>query len=549
MEQTVLTQPDFQTLFESAPGLHLVLSPDPAFTIVAVSDAYLKATMTEREAIVGRGLFEVFPDNPDDPAATGTANLRASLARVVRDGVSDTMAVQKYDIARPAEAGGGFEERFWSPQNSPVFESGRLAYIIHRADDVTEFVRLRRLGNEQTKLNEALRSRAGQMEADIYKRAHEIQETNARLEQLNEQLRVTNEQFHSFFMQSLDLLCIANMDGYFTRVNPAWERVLGFSAAELVGSPYLDFIHPDDVAATSAEARRQASGLDVQRFENRYRCKDGSYRWLTWTATVSADQQLIYAGARDITDQKRAEKEIAELNSTLREQNAQLGAANKELEAFSYSVSHDLRAPLRALDGFSRVLLEDYSDKLDAAGQDCLRRICAASQRMGQMIDDLIGLSRVTRNQLRRERVDLSQMAQEIMRELQTAEPNRRVEVVISPGLSTEADPGLMRMVLTNLLNNAWKFTSHREQGRIEFGRTGEEEKGKKTYFVRDNGAGFDMNYADKLFGAFQRLHAASDFAGTGIGLATVQRIIHRHGGKVWAEGAVGEGATFFFSL
>lgn len=225
----------------------------------------------------------------------------------------------------------------------------------------------------------------------------------------------------------------------------------------------------------------------------------------------------------------------------------ELEVANKELEAFSYSVSHDLRAPLRSIEGFSEFLLEDYADKLDAQGKDYLQRVCEATERMSELIDDLLSLSRVTRMEMRRETVDLSVLVQSIADNLQHTTFVRQVEFVIAEGLIVNGDRRLLRIVLENLLGNAWKFTGKLPQARIEIGVT--QDEGQQAYFVLDNGAGFDMAYADKLFGAFQRLHSMTEFPGTGIGLATVQRIIHRHGGRVWAKGAIGQGAAFYFTL
>jgi signal transduction histidine kinase len=242
----------------------------------------------------------------------------------------------------------------------------------------------------------------------------------------------------------------------------------------------------------------------------------------------------------EIKERKRAEEETQRTNKELR-------AANKELEAFSYSVSHDLRTPLRSIDGFSQALLEDYADKLDATGQDHLQRVRRAAQRMAALIDDMLNLSRVTRCELNRETLDLSAIANLIAADLQEAEPGRQVEFVIEGGLSSEGDPQLLRVAMENLLRNSWKYTSGHPTARIEFGRS--EENGKHSFFVRDDGAGFDPRYADRLFGAFQRLHTAKEFPGTGVGLATVQRIIHRHGGEIWAVGAVEKGATFYFTL
>ncbi len=243
---------------------------------------------------------------------------------------------------------------------------------------------------------------------------------------------------------------------------------------------------------------------------------------------------------RDITARRNAE-------DTLRQLTVQLTATNKELEAFSYSVSHDLRAPLRAMDGFSQAILEDYGDALDAQGHDYLMRVRAASQRMAQLIDDLLELSRVTRAEIVMEEVDLSDLARTITSELHKRAPDRCVEFAITDGIKARADAGLIHVVLDNLLDNAWKFSSKKECSQIEFGEMHNGER--PVNFVRDNGAGFDMEYADKLFGAFQRLHSTAEFDGTGVGLATVQRVINRHGGRVWAESAVGKGATFYFTV
>jgi len=247
----------------------------------------------------------------------------------------------------------------------------------------------------------------------------------------------------------------------------------------------------------------------------------------------------------------RGRLRIERAKGALEDANHELEATNRELEAFSYSVSHDLRAPLRSIDGFSQILLEDYADELDEDGKDYLSRVRTASQRMGRLIDDLLGLSRVTRGTINRERVDLSALAEEVAEGLREARPERTVEFSAQQGLKVWGDPRLLRVALENLIGNAWKFTAKEPEARIEFGVDEKlSVRGRvPVYYVRDNGAGFEMAYADKLFGAFQRLHAADEFEGTGIGLATVQRIVHRHGGRIWAESEVGRGATFYFTL
>ncbi len=249
-----------------------------------------------------------------------------------------------------------------------------------------------------------------------------------------------------------------------------------------------------------------------------------------------ANEQL----EKEMEERKRVEAQVQGVNT-------ELLAANKELEAFSYSVSHDLRAPLRSIDGFSLALLDDYADKLDEDGRDNLHRVRAATQRMGVLIDDLLNLSRVTRTEMRLANADLSAVARSIVTDLQDGQPERRVEFRVEESLEAVVDSRLLRIALENLIGNAWKFSSKRESACIEFGRTNCD--GSPAYYVRDNGAGFDPTYAERLFGAFQRLHDNAEFPGTGVGLATVQRIIHRHGGRIWAESAVERGATFYFTL
>jgi signal transduction histidine kinase len=252
---------------------------------------------------------------------------------------------------------------------------------------------------------------------------------------------------------------------------------------------------------------------------------------------------------RSRTRAERASKDLEDANR-------ELEGANRELEAFSYSVSHDLRAPLRSIEGFSQILLEDHADKLDEEGEDYLGRVRAASQHMALLIDDLLDLSRVSLGPLRRETVDLSALATGIIDELRRSEPEREVEFVTEEGILAFADANLLTVVLENLLSNAWKFTSKKSKATIEFGSIPKEEERRAPpptqttyYFVKDDGVGFEEAYSDKLFGAFQRLHSSEEFEGTGIGLATVARIVRRHGGRVWAEGRVGQGATFFFAL
>lgn len=271
---------------------------------------------------------------------------------------------------------------------------------------------------------------------------------------------------------------------------------------------------------------------------------DGIHYFDTTIAPLRDDRGEIYAlvhTSNDIPD-------LAATKEALSQRTLQLEAANKELESFSYSVSHDLQAPLRVINGFSQVLWENYQPYLDDRGKHYLQRIQANSEKMSDLIDALLQLSRVTRSQMKSVEVNLTKTAQDIIEELRLEDPNREVEFITTDNLTAVGDPQLLRIVLDNLLKNAWKYTSKRSQGKIEFNAVADGEK-RLTFFVRDNGAGFDLEYADKLFTAFKRLHSQAEFPGTGIGLATVQRIIYRHGGKVWADGECDHGATIYFSL
>lgn len=359
------------------------------------------------------------------------------------------------------------------------------------------------------------------------------------LKQSEERLRMIVSNIKDYAVIALD------KDGIITSWNGAAERIKGYRAEQIVGKHVSIFYTPDEIAIGKPTIEL-ATAAQQGRFEDdgwRVR-KDGSQFWANVVVTPLLDQAGQVRGfvkiTRDTTEKRKAEQELLR-------RSGELEAANKELESFSYSVSHDLRAPLRGIDGFSQALQEDYASALDATGKNYVARIRAGTQRMGTLIDDLLNLARVTRAEMHREKIDLSRMAGAITRELQSCEPERKVSVNVGKGLTAEGDNRLVRVALQNLLGNAWKFTSKRPDAQIEFGRLNS--NGSGAFFVRDNGAGFDPAYAMRLFGAFQRLHSMDEFPGTGIGLATVQRIVQRHGGKVWAEGAVNQGATVYFTL
>jgi PAS domain S-box-containing protein len=471
------------------------------------------------------------------------------------------------------------------------------------------------------------------------------------------------------FNSSLDMLCVAGFDGYFKQLNPAWTKTLGWSEDDLQAKPWLDFVHPDDVEQTVAAGAQITGGNALASFENRYRCQDGTYRWISWNSVPLTEKQLIYCVARDVTEQKRSRRQfeslfesspnglllvdksrnmvlinaelarmfgydppellgqpvetlvpdgvrdrhpgyvrgfwaspsrramgtvpnlygrckdgteipvhialtpiesedglqvlaaivdlserkksedrVNALNEVLLEKSKELETANRELEAFSYSVSHDLRAPLRAIDGFSRVLADKYAADLPPDAQRYLKTVRDNTSQMGQLIDDLLAFSRLSRQPINRKRLAPATQVREALDTLRDEYADRQIEFRVDELASCEGDPALLRQVWINLLSNAIKYTRDRERATVEIGCRSNG-NGEAIYFVKDNGAGFDMQYANKLFGVFQRLHRAEEYEGTGVGLATVQRIIHRHGGQIWAESEVDKGTTFSFTL
>ena len=344
------------------------------------------------------------------------------------------------------------------------------------------------------------------------------------------------------FDLSVEPMCIAGTDGYFKRVNKAFEEVLGFSEEELTSRPFLDFVHPDDIDSTLQVMEELEEGKTTLDFTNRYRTQNGEYRWFSWSARTDHTKERIFATARDLTDRIKMEEDLKRAKQ-------QMEKANSDLEAFSYSVSHDLRTPLRAISGFSEILLEDYSEELDDEGKRLLNVVIDNSQKMGRLIDDILSFSRVAQTELVKTRVNMSTIFSEACKTVidEYSELQDKLDITVQNLPEAHGDLPLLKQAAINLVSNAVKYSSKNDAIEITVGYTQDDDM--PTYYVRDNGVGFDMKYANKLFGVFQRLHSSTEYEGTGVGLSLVKHIIDRHGGDIWAQSEPGKGAAFFFKL
>jgi PAS domain S-box-containing protein len=450
-------------------------------------------------------------------------------------------------VSRDRLIGSDFSDYFTQPEKArqgyeQVFAEGKVTdyglAIRHTSGRVTDV-----LYNASVFRNEA-----GEIEG-VFAAARDITERK----QAEEKLRGASLYARSLIEASLDPLVTISREGKITDVNCATEAATGVSRGHLIGSDFSDYFTQPEKARQGYE-QVFACG-SVRDYPLAIRHCSGSIADVLYNATLFKNEageiEGVFAAARDITERKQAEEEVRRLNEELEQRviqrTAQLAAANKELEAFTYSVSHDLRAPLRHISGFSKILTEEFGSTLVPEAQHHLMRIQEGTRRMGLLVDDLLNLGRVGRHEVRLQMTGLNSVVNEAVEELKAECEGRQVEWKIGSLPFVECDPALMKQVFQNLLSNAVKFTGPRSQAVIEVGQT--EQEGTPVVFVRDNGVGFNMKYADKLFGVFQRLHRPEDFEGTGVGLATVQRIIQKHGGRIWGEAELDKGATFYFTL
>jgi PAS domain S-box-containing protein len=468
---------------------------DPHFRISRFNPAFERLTGYKSNDVIGLGLDILFPENKKTE----------SLQQIAR-----TLSGERWEVVEISIRCIDGEERtvLWNSANVYDTNGKIIIATIAQGQDITE------------------------------------------RKQAEDALKISETQYRRLFEAAKDGILLLDADtGLILDVNPFLVEMLGLPYKEFIGKNLWELGYFRDIVASKANFSELQQNSYI-RYENLpLRTVDGREMKVEFVSNLYKvdHRKIIQCNVRDITKRKQAEEEVKKLNEITKRHAAELEVANKELEAFAYSVSHDLRAPLRSMEGFSQALLEDCNDLLNDECKDYLKRIQNSAELMAQLIDDMLRLSRITRADMILDYVDLTEMAQVIAAKLKNNEPKRKVNFVINPGLTAYGDEKLLSIVLENLFENAIKFTGKMREANIDFGVT--EREGQKVYFVHDNGVGFDMAYANKLFKPFQRLHSLGEFPGTGIGLASVQRIIQRHGGQVWAEGKVGEGAIFYFTL
>lgn len=403
---------------------------------------------------------------------------------------------------------------------------------------------------------EVLRSKVSVF-VELAKKNHELQRQAAALrraeeERMQRKLDEANARIewetrrNHFFRLSIELLAIANYDGVFAQTNPTWHKTMGYAEGELHGRQIRDFVHPEDLTTMDRCVSDALKADAPLYFESRFRTHEGTYRYLGWTIAPFSVEGLLYVFARDITERREREDEIQRLNSDLEQRTLTLQMLNQELESFSYSLAHDLRTPLRSIGAYSEMLANGEAGELSPEVTSMIRTIHRNSARMTQLMDDFLAFFRVARKDVKQEEIAMTALVREAISAV-GLEPKRQINFRVPTLPDAKGDPAMVRQVLVNLISNAVKFTSGRMPSEIEIGCLAE--RMPTVYFVKDNGVGFNMKYYNRLFGVFERLHRREEFDGTGIGLAIVQKIVQRHGGAVWAEAAVDQGATFFFTL
>ncbi|GGC67260.1 PAS domain S-box protein [Undibacterium terreum] len=571
---------DYQALFEATPGAYLILNPE--LTIVAVNDSYLKATLTVREDIVGRPLFEIFPDNPADLNADGVSNLRASLLSVLKHKKPDTMAVQKYDI--PIGDGSSFEERYWSPVNSPVLDANReVCLIIHRVEDVTKFMQTNMRREEQKLLNESLQMRADHAETEMYRNAHALQQTNKQLSAINE----ARSQLAAIVDSSDDAIISENMDGQVTSWNRGAQLLYGYTSEEALGKTMasLTAIKGFTTERHTLEMRmleRIRNGEHINHFELQSSRKDGSQ--VTVSVTMSpipnSEGSIIGASkiARDITERKAVEKMLRDQSDEISKKNAQLEIASNMKSEFLANMSHELRTPLNAIMGFSEVMRDGLLGEVSPDQRKYLGNIYSSGEHLLSLINDILDLSKIEAGKMSIdfETVDIVALLHNALATVteSAAAERLRLQLDIAEALGqhaivVRADSRMLKQMTYNLLSNAIKFSNAGSVVKIKAEVVPQLQVGKAdrhrdwalraiplpdqtfdSYLalsVEDGGIGIPSSSLDKLFQPFSQLETGVErkFQGTGLGLAMVRKLAELHEGTVAVCSAEGQGSCF----
>lgn len=512
------TTVDFKLLFESSPDLYLILLPDPAFTIVAVSDAYAAATMTVREDILGKPLFYVFPDNPADVNADGVNNLKASLLSAISTHRPHRMADQKYDIRRPD---GTFEVRYWRPLNTPVVNNGEVAYLIHRVEDVTEQIRLQ---EEQTRIKA--------------------------------ELKASEKRFRQVLESAPEAMVIVDADGLIHLVNKQTEKLFGYEANEIIGQK-VEMLMPERFRRLHVKHREYYTGHPTvrQMGEGREllgRRKDDSEFPIEISLSPMETETGMQVSAviRDITERKKIENEIRMLNATLEQRVArrteQLAASNKELEQFAYIASHDLQEPLRMVSSFLQLLQKRYKGHIDEKADSYINYAVDGAERMKKLILDLLEYSRIGTNTGQFSPVDFNEVAEHIQKVFINEIKKTGAVITFNHLPTLQGNKTQLIQLFQNMVGNALKYHSERKP---EIHIDVQELAQHWLFSVADNGIGIEEEFYEKIFVVFQRLHNNSQYTGTGIGLALCKKIVESHGGKIWVESEIGKGTTFYFTI
>jgi PAS domain S-box-containing protein len=627
-----MEQSDFRILFESIPGLFLILSPD--LTIVGASDQYLLATMTRRDEITGRKLFDVFPDNPDDKEANGVLNLRNSLQYVLKNRLEHKMEIQKYDIRKPD---GSFEERYWSPLNKPVFNNeNEILYIIHRVEDVTELEHIKR---EATRTDEILRAGKrfrAMIENSIdaitmndadgvpvyqspsadricgwtieerkqkknfsfihpddqekvktafqiavsnpgipspvsyrfkHKKGHffwvegvitnfledpEIRAVVSNIRDITEKKEA--EKIHSLFSlivnSSEDAIISVDLYGNVTSWNRGAEILFGYTFENICGKPINRIIPPQLYDEETNMMNKIRNGEVVEHYETERMKKDGTVVSISITVSPIHDAEANIIGVskicHDITERRKSVKKINELNISLEKRAEELLESNEELERFAYIASHDLQEPLRMVTSFLQLLKKKYTDQLDETANKYISFAVDGSDRMKNLIQDLLEYSRVGVNKDDFAEVDLNLVSREVLGMFSESIRNSSAQITTAQLPLVKGRKVQLQQLFQNLLSNAIKYRSEATPV-IQIGCL--DKKSYWEFFIRDNGIGIDPKFNEKIFIIFQRLHNKSEYAGTGIGLSICRKIIEVHGGNLWVESEIGKGSTFRFTL